>query len=508
MGHLVGKDVYRQLGRKIDGLTLRAPWNDTLFAILKALYSEEEAELVIKMPYSMASLSKLERVTRIERSKLSRLLDGLCKKGLVIDVHIGGKYRYMPSPMVVGIFEFTMMRRGADLNFREWARLFDTYLHGDDSFLKANFSHGEQVSIMRALPYEGSVKPSEYVEVLDYEKATAIVEEAKRFSVGLCSCRHEKLHLDQKSCDVPLEKCAAYDYAADFLIRNDLAREVSKTEMLENVAQSREMGLVLSADNVKQRVSFTCHCCGCCCNVLLGITRSGLTHTLVTSSFIAQTDRDTCLGCQVCAKRCPIDAIEMVPADEPKFKKFGRPEIDESRCLGCGVCTLRCKSGAMKLTKRRERVLHPETAFEKTILQCLRARHAAEPALRRPREQGPGVHARPGGRVSEAAASKAGPDERYPALEVPRDDGEGRRAAGQGSGGRLVAQRHALVLPCRRGASPSCIRRRYRPFSQRTLRYLGRERRSRLSCACSPDRCRQGAPGAFPEGQRPGRASG
>ncbi len=44
MGHLVGKDVYRKLGRKIDGLTVRAPWNETLYKILKELYTEEEAD--------------------------------------------------------------------------------------------------------------------------------------------------------------------------------------------------------------------------------------------------------------------------------------------------------------------------------------------------------------------------------------------------------------------------------------------------------------------------------
>jgi hypothetical protein len=37
MGHMVGKDLYRKLGRKIDGLSMRAPWNDKLYAILKEL---------------------------------------------------------------------------------------------------------------------------------------------------------------------------------------------------------------------------------------------------------------------------------------------------------------------------------------------------------------------------------------------------------------------------------------------------------------------------------------
>ena len=50
MGHLVGKDLYRKLGKKIDGLSMRAPWNEAFYNILKALYTPEEAEVVIKMP--------------------------------------------------------------------------------------------------------------------------------------------------------------------------------------------------------------------------------------------------------------------------------------------------------------------------------------------------------------------------------------------------------------------------------------------------------------------------
>ena len=38
MGHLAAKEaLYRKLGKKIDGLTVRAPWNENLRAILKEL---------------------------------------------------------------------------------------------------------------------------------------------------------------------------------------------------------------------------------------------------------------------------------------------------------------------------------------------------------------------------------------------------------------------------------------------------------------------------------------
>jgi len=371
MGHTNAKDIYRALGDKIDALTLRAPWNDALHAILTELYSEDEADLVIKMPYTLSSLSRLERVTRIERATLRGLLEGLAAKGLVVDLYVRDTFYYMPAPMVIGIFEFTMMRTGPGLDSKKWAKLFNDYLHGSEDFLAKNFGHSQKVSVMRSLPHEGAVRPEEYVEVLDYEKATAIVEAADRFSIGICSCRHEKDHLGERQCKVRLSKCSSFGPAADFLVRNNLARSASKAEMLENIAESKEAGLVLNADNVRRNVTYVCHCCSCCCNVLLGVSRHGFPSTLVTSSFIARPDQGKCRGCGICSRRCPIQAIARVPDPDPKFRKFGRPRVDESLCLGCGVCTLKCKFGAMKLTKRKERVLHPENTFERTLLQCL-----------------------------------------------------------------------------------------------------------------------------------------
>jgi hypothetical protein len=103
MGHLVGKELFRKLGKKIDGMEMRAPWNDKLFTILKELYTEEEADVVIRMPYGLSTLEELERATGYENWNLRRILDALTGKGLVADLWINDAYRYAPSPMVIGI---------------------------------------------------------------------------------------------------------------------------------------------------------------------------------------------------------------------------------------------------------------------------------------------------------------------------------------------------------------------------------------------------------------------
>lgn len=371
MGHLVGKDIYRKLGKKIDNLTMRAPWNDTLFAILKELCSETEADVIVKMPYALSPLGRVAKVTGYQPDRLHTIIDGLCDKGLILDLWVNGEYHYMPSPLVVGVFEFTMMRTGKDVNSKELGKLFSHYFGDTKAFAEANFNDDMQVSIMRTLPHEEAVRQGEYTEILDYEKASALIESSTKFAIGICSCRHEMLHAGKKECEVPLETCSSFGTVAEYLIRHNLAKEVSKGEMQDNFARSKEMGLVLNADNVQKNIAFVCHCCKCCCNLLRGIRLHGYPRCLVTSSFICEIDASACIGCGKCAKACPIEAIEMIPAAEGMGKAKKLAKVDSSICLGCGVCALQCKSGACSLGKRGQRVIHPETSFERVMLQCL-----------------------------------------------------------------------------------------------------------------------------------------
>lgn len=374
MEHIVTKDIYKKLGKKLDNLSVRAPYNEAFYAILKELCSIEEADILIKMPYRLSSLDRVAKITRCEKSRLRKILESLCEKAMVLDVYVKGSYYYQPAPIYIGMFDISMMASEESLDIKKLSRFVYEYLHeyfGDNSFYAANFGHGEQVSFARTLPYEEAISVTDGVEILDYEKATSLVKESNKFAIGLCSCRRGKENLGKKTCDVPLETCSSFGGGADYSIRHGFAKEVSKSEMLENITRSKELGLVINVDNAQRNISFMCHCCKCCCDMLLGITKHGYPNTIVSSAYIAEVEESKCRNYERCYEVCPVNCIERVPVESPTSNKKTKPKIDESRCIGCGICAVKCPAGAIKMVKRKQRVIHPATIYEQRMLQCL-----------------------------------------------------------------------------------------------------------------------------------------
>ena len=371
MGHHSHRKAYQNLQRHIDKLPATMPDTPRTRTILRMLFTPEEAALVSRLPLKPRSSWVIARHLGEDHDQLKLRLDKLADRGLILDVYNEKKDRtyYCIAPPVVGFVEFSLMRVRDDIDQPALARTYEEFFDKDRIFGEQLF--GGATKIGRAIVHEDALEPDDVSELLTYDRASAIVDEAHELAVGICYCRHKASHLNH-ACGAPQRNCLSLNRGAEYVIRHHHAERIDKAEAQDLLVQAREHGLVHIADNVKRRVTYICNCCGCCCGQLQAINRYGMEGAVKTSAYMAEIERDKCTGCGRCARRCPVQAIQIQPLP-PHIKRKARmySAVDERICLGCGVCKPACKKKALHMRARPERVITPEATLERMITMAL-----------------------------------------------------------------------------------------------------------------------------------------
>ena len=363
MGHLTSRDAYKNLEDRINWFTQGAPPSETLTKILNLLFTEKEAKWVAMLPIRPFSLKKAAQIWGTTEGKAEKLLDHLCEKGLLVDSYHNGVRQFVLPPPMIGFFEFALMRTRGDIDQKYLSELFYQYLNVEEDFIK-NLFFGMETKLGRVFVQEPVLLTEKANHILDYERATHIIEEAKYVGVGICYCRHKNLHLGIPcKQNAPLETCLTFDNIARSLSEHGgYSRLISKEEAKDILQMSYEHNLVQIGENVREHPAFMCNCCGCCCEALGAAKRFSPMQPIETTNYLPEIQTETCISCGKCSRVCPILAISM---------KEKHPVVDKDICLGCGVCARNCPTKAIVLKRRPVQVITPVNSTHRFVLQAI-----------------------------------------------------------------------------------------------------------------------------------------
>lgn len=364
MGHIVNSERdYRLLQQRLDYNITGAPDSPVFIEILKILFTPEEAHIAYQIPLRPTLLSIIAAKLNTTTEELYDKILAMAERGLVFDCKHNGQIYVVLAPVVIGFFEFIFMRTRNNLPLKELAELFEEYMTKDDRLAKSLFEGSTQFA--RTLIHEQALPTDAHSEVLDWERATAIVTSAKNIGLSLCTCRHKASHLG-RSCHAPLETCLTMGKSADILVNKGMAVAITKDRALRIIDDCKKLGLMQIADNVQRDVGFICNCCSCCCEFVQAIKRFDLRNSVITSNWLATVDTNKCRNCGACIQTCPVGALHSHTSTPA-----GRPQCDETLCLGCGVCLTACKFDSITMIPRQQRVIVPETTYDKIITMAI-----------------------------------------------------------------------------------------------------------------------------------------
>ena len=383
MGHIASKDAYKNLEDRINWFTQGAPVSDTLYKILQVLYTEKEAKWVALLPVRPFTAKKAAKIWNTSEARAEKFLTHLCEKALLVDSYHNGVRKFVMPPPMAGFIEFALMRTRGDIDQKYLSELYYQYMNVEEDFVKDLFFVTE-TRLGRVFVQEPVLTTENTLHILDYERASHIVEEAEYIGLGTCYCSHKMLHAGHP-CEInaPLDVCLTFGNVARSLAEHGgYARLIDKAEAMDALERSYDHNLVQIGENVRENPAFICNCCGCCCEALQAARRFSPMQPVATTNYIPTVKEETCVGCGKCEKACPIFAISvkemaMEAASESSSesqgagKKKKKAVVDTEICLGCGVCARNCPTKAIELQRRPVQVITPVNSTHRFVLQAI-----------------------------------------------------------------------------------------------------------------------------------------
>ena len=348
--------LYRDLQVHLDKQTIGFPEtkSGSDIALLKQLFSPEQAEITMMLSYRAESLERIqERAKQLGKSaeEAERLLDAAAARGVIGFRYRDGVKHYKTIPLIVGMLE------GAAITTPPASKpslMAAAGQYFQDGLFVRDFIN-TKIPQMRTIPVQKSITPKH--EIGNYDAIRKIIEQNSGPIVILeCVCRAgtEKQGQPCKQTSRKETCMALGEVARSVAESGKLGRTISKEEALDILQKNQDEGLVLQPSNA-QAPNAICSCCGCCCGLLKihKMIPDPVSHW--ATNFFAAVDSGLCTGCGLCEERCQVAAMKMDDGQKTAA-------VDQTRCLGCGLCVVVCPEKAIELRSKGMETIPPATS--------------------------------------------------------------------------------------------------------------------------------------------------
>ena len=362
--------IYTRFMDRLKESWFGLPESEYLLPLIMATYTPEEASLLTGMPFSGKNLEELAEMKQMEPAELRKRLDALAKKGLVFRTVRGDTIRYSLNDSMFVTYRSSFWAGHTNDRSKAIALAANQYYyHGgwdqwDNTHLKG----------LRSLPIQRTIEDTR--QILPYEEVVKVLDQHDYFTVSICACKHRK-NIDPafSNCKYPTEVCLHFGRLGHYIVENGLGREITRHETEEILRQCAEAGLVHGVSNMQEWPDTICNCDPCCCLMLEAFHKLKHAEGMSPSNYRVRTNRETCIGCELCVKRCPMEALHLEDLPETKGRitvvvetgssnkelknKSGKVSVANTGiCIGCGVCAYKCPTKSLVL-ERLEVTKHP-----------------------------------------------------------------------------------------------------------------------------------------------------
>lgn len=264
--------------------------------------------------------------------KVHEVADHLGYLGTIrTDLCKDGHYEYFLPIFAPGLLEIMVISPNAK-DHPEIRRAFNEYTHDRLQTLASMLPNG--YGLMRVIPIKRSLPKGEPVDERD--DIEYYLNKYDRFSIGPCSCRTCRTELGEGCGHLAEDRCLKLGKAADYFIRTNKDREVTREEARDIIEKCEDEGLmhcIPSVEGIKYgNTTAICDCCGCACFGLRP-AEEFKTNEAVASNYRCEINSDNCVACGRCVENCPVNAIRL----STKLPLKKEIKLVMAKSLGCNT---------------------------------------------------------------------------------------------------------------------------------------------------------------------------